>query len=102
MANNNKKKNGNNKNGSRQNRSAMDRARTMAISGNTNKKKGSRRDFWRGVKQEMSKVVWPTRQELASYSVIVIVTCAAFALFFWAVDTGFLALLKAILGITLS
>lgn len=96
-----KKSGGNNKNGKKTD-SAMDRARKAAISGNTRKKKGSRLEFWKGVKLEMSKVVWPTRKELASYSVVVIVTCAVFALGFWAVDTGFLAMLKALLNITLS
>ena len=50
----------------------------------------------------MSKVVWPTRKELGAFTVVVICTCAVFALGFWAVDSGFLAILKAILGVTLS
>jgi len=60
------------------------------------------KEYWKGVKLEMSKVVWPTRQELGSYTVVVVLTCAAFALGFWAIDTGVLAALRAVLGITLS
>ncbi len=61
----------------------------------------SRRDYWKGVKREMGKVVWPTRKELGSYTVVVIATCALFALGFWLIDTGWLSLLKAALGVTL-
>lgn len=65
------------------------------------KKRGSLKDYFKGVKLEMKKVVWPTKQELGSYTIVVLVTCAAFAVVFWAVDTGFLAALKGLLGITM-
>lgn len=65
------------------------------------KKKGSLKDYFKGVKLEMKKVVWPTKQELGSYTVVVLVTCAVFAVAFWAIDTGFLAALKGLLGITM-
>ena len=42
------------------------------------------------------------KKETVSYTAVVIVVCALFALFFWAVDTGVLAALKATLGVTLS
>lgn len=54
------------------------------------------KEYFRGVKVEMKKVVWPTRKELCSYTVIVVSTCAAFALVFWGVDSGVLAGIKAI------
>ncbi|MEG0829677.1 MAG: preprotein translocase subunit SecE [Anaerovoracaceae bacterium] len=65
------------------------------------KKKGSIKDYFKGVKLEMKKVVWPTKHELGSYTVVVLATCAAFAIAFWAIDTGFLALLRAALGINM-
>lgn len=58
-------------------------------------------DYFRGVRTEMKKVVWPTKKELGSYTAVVLVVCAFFALAFWAVDSGFLALLKAVLNIEL-
>lgn len=67
----------------------------------TPKKKGSIKDYFKGVKLEMKKVVWPTKKELGSYTVVVFVTCAVFAAAFWAIDTGFLAALKGILGINM-
>ena len=50
----------------------------------------------------MKKVVWPTKKEVTSYTAVVIATCAIFALGFWLIDTGVLAALKAVLGVTLN
>ncbi len=51
------------------------------------------RGYFTGVKQEMAKVVWPTRAELTKGH------CSCFgvyffSLLFWGMDTGFLAVLK--------
>ena len=43
-------------------------------------------EYFRGVRTEMKKVVWPTKKELGSYTAVVLVVCAFFALAFWAVD----------------
>ena len=66
------------------------------------KKKGGLISYLRGVRQELRKVVWPTREELTTDTVVVIGTVIFFAVAFWLIDTGFLAALKGILGITLS
>ncbi len=66
------------------------------------KKKFGFGEYFKGVKIEMKKVIWPTRKETTSYTVVVILTCALFALGFWLFDTGGLAALKAVLGITLA
>lgn len=65
------------------------------------KKRASLGEFFKGVKTEMKKVVWPTKKELVSYTAVVIMTCAVFALGFWLVDTGVLVALREILGVTL-
>ena len=54
------------------------------------------KEYFKGVKLEMKKVVWPTRNELGAYTAVVLATCAAFALVFWGVDSGVLAAIKAI------
>jgi len=69
---------------------------------NKGKKNESNIGYFAGVKRELSKVVWPTKQELISYTVVVIVTCFVFAMGFWLMDLGILEALKQILGITLS
>ncbi len=58
-------------------------------------------EYFRGIKTEMKKVVWPTRKELGSYTMVVLFTCAFFAVGFWIVDLGVISALKALLGISL-
>ena len=69
---------------------------------NKKEKKGGLLAYFRGVRQELRKVVWPTREELTTDTVVVIGCVIFFAVAFWLIDTGFLAALKGILGITLS
>lgn len=66
------------------------------------KKKAGIGEYFKGVRLEMKKVVWPTRKETISYTAVVIVCCAIFALGFWLIDTGVLAALKHVLNITLA
>ncbi|MGI6257877.1 MAG: preprotein translocase subunit SecE [Anaerovoracaceae bacterium] len=63
------------------------------------REKRNLKEYFKGVRIEMKKVVWPTRKELGAYTAVVFVTCAFFALAFWAIDSGFLAILKGLLGI---
>ena len=71
------------------------RQRAMAASAQK-RKRGSIKEHFKGVKLEMKKVVWPTKKELGSFTAIVLATCAAFAVVFWAVDTGVLAAIRAV------
>lgn len=54
------------------------------------------KDYVRGVVSELKKVTWPTKKETSKYMAVVIGVCAAFALLFWIIDTGILALLGLI------
>jgi len=65
------------------------------------KKKKSFGEWFNGIKIEMKKVVWPTKKDVMSHTAVVIIVCALFALGFWLIDTGVLAGLKAVLGVTL-
>ena len=78
---------------------AQDRAEKRQKNKNKPKEKrekGRWKEYFRGVKLEMRKVVWPTRQELGSYTAVVLAGCAAFALLFWGIDSAVLAGIKAI------
>ena len=44
------------------------------------------RDYIDDLKKEMRMVSWPTRDQVVSTTVVVIVAVFAFALYFWAVD----------------
>lgn len=65
------------------------------------KPKVSLRDYFKGIKTEVKKVVWPTRKEVVSYTGVVLLTCFALGLGIWIVDSGFLAALKYVLNISL-
>ena len=99
----------NNNNGSNQNKSREDLAKATAKASakkrqNSKKegKKGGLIAYLKGVRQEFRKVVWPTREELTTDTIVVFACVIFFAVAFWLIDTGFLAALKGILGITLS
>ncbi|WP_027400058.1 preprotein translocase subunit SecE [Anaerovorax odorimutans] len=64
------------------------------------KPKVSLRDYFKGIKTETKKVIWPTKKELVSYTGVVIFTCAIFGVGIWAVDSAFLAALKVVLNIS--
>lgn len=91
------------KNGKKKTTSTMDRAQKIAndrkkkkSQPNKPREKGKIKEYFKGVKLEMKKVVWPTKKELGSFTVVVLCTCAAFALLFWGLDSGTLAAIKAI------
>jgi preprotein translocase subunit SecE len=54
-------------------------------------------NFFNDVTKEMGKVTWPTRDELAESTKIVIIVCVLISVFTWGVDTLLSAALKAIL-----
>ncbi len=65
------------------------------------KKKGLG-EYFKGVRKELSKVVWPTKKELGAYMAVVIATCAVTALILWLVDAGFLAVVSKLIGVKLT
>lgn len=56
------------------------------------------KQFIHDVRSEMSKVVWPTRQDVISTTVVVLITVAFFGLFFLLTDTTFSYLETAVLN----
>lgn len=44
--------------------------------------------FFKGVKSEMEKTSWPTKEELFKYTIIVVSTVIFFLVFFYALDIG--------------
>ena len=66
-----------------------------------NRKKMDIKGYFKGIRTETKKVVWPTRKELLSYTGVVVFTCFAFGLGIWLVDSLFLGALKLLLNISL-
>ena len=65
-------------------------------------RKGGLREYFKGVKIETKKVVWPTRKELVSYTIVVFIACAFFGLFLWGVDSGFLAIIREVFNVSMN
>jgi preprotein translocase subunit SecE len=82
-------------------KSALAKAKSQAVNRKDapQKKKGGLREYLRGVKIETKKVVWPTRQELVSYTITVLIACVFFGLLIWGLDSAFLAGIKEVLSI---
>ncbi|MDR0886850.1 MAG: preprotein translocase subunit SecE [Clostridiales Family XIII bacterium] len=64
-------------------------------------KSGGLKEYFKGVKTETKKVVWPTRKELTSYTIVVLVACVFFGLVIWGLDSAFLAALRELLKINI-
>lgn len=56
-------------------------------------------DYFRNVKTEVKKVIWPTRHELVSFTGVVLFTCAVFTVGIWIVDSIFSTILQAVFKI---
>lgn len=48
----------------------------------------NKESFFQGVKSEVEKTSWPTKEELFKYTVIVVATVIFFMVFFWVLDVG--------------
>ena len=52
--------------------------------------------YVREAKDELKKVTWPTRDEVTSFTMVVVVALLAISIFLWAVDTGLMYLIKTV------
>jgi len=53
------------------------------------KTKGNLSRFFRDLKSELKKVIWPTRPQVINYTVTVIATCLVVGAIVWLADFGF-------------
>jgi preprotein translocase subunit SecE len=65
------------------------------------KRKNALLEYLKGVRVETKKVVWPTRKETVSYTIVVLIACAFFGLFLWGVDSGFLAIIREVFNVSM-
>ena len=56
-------------------------------------------EFFRQVRAETAKVVWPTRRETMMTALMVVIMTTILGLFFFGVDSAFAALVQALLGL---
>lgn len=53
--------------------------------------------FFKDSRDELKKVTWPDRDEVTSFTVVVIVALCVISVFLWLVDTGLMALIKVVI-----
>ena len=56
-------------------------------------------EFFRQVRAETGKVVWPTRRETMMTALMVVVMTSLLGLFFFGVDSAFSALVRGLLSL---
>ena len=56
-------------------------------------------EFFRQVRAETAKVVWPTRRETMTTGLMVVILTSILAIFFFIVDYGFSTLVRALLSL---
>ncbi len=54
-------------------------------------------DFVRESKEELKKVTWPDRDEVTSFTVVVIVAVVLVSVFLWFVDNFLMMIIKAVM-----
>lgn len=77
-------------------------AKKPAKKADPNKKPGPLKrlkNYLGDVRSEMKRVVWPTKDELRSYSIAIIIMLIVFGLVIWLVDSGIVGILVAYTGL---
>jgi preprotein translocase subunit SecE len=69
----------------------------MAANSSNTKRKGTIKDFFKGVITELKKVHWPSRKQVSVYTGVVIVTVLLVAVVVSAVDFGLSSLLGLVI-----
>jgi preprotein translocase subunit SecE len=75
-----------------------DKKKSALAAARANQNRTTLKEYFRGVRVEMKKVVWPTPRELMSYTWTVVFTCFAFGVIFWVADSAFMQALQLALG----
>lgn len=73
----------------------------MTANANVSKSTGGKRSlvrYFKDVKNELKKVIWPTREQLVNNTVTVLLTCLVIGALIWIVDSGLANVLKVVLG----
>ena len=53
--------------------------------------------FFRESKEELNKVTWPNREEVTSFTIVVVVTVVVISVFLWVIDSGLMFLIKMVM-----
>ena len=81
-------------------RTAPPAAATRKAAVQERRKRTGARQFLKEVRQELRQVDWPTRRELISYSIVVLVTLTVLTAFVFALDSVFTRFVFDVLGVS--
>jgi|ADurb_Total_1013_FD_contig_31_578416_length_894_multi_4_in_0_out_0_1 preprotein translocase subunit SecE len=73
-------------------------SKTTAKSKKTSKKQNRLVKYFKDLKSEFKKVVWPSKQKVFNNTTVVVVSMTACGLVIWAIDTGLTQLLALIIS----
>ena len=82
-----------------QRKAAAPRPQVRPVGAPAKRERTKPRQFVREVSSELGKVAWPTRQEVVSYSVVVIVSVIVIAAVIFAMDFVFAKAVLALFGV---
>ena len=74
------------------------RAEVQSLPGAKRPERTGARQFMREVRGELKRVAWPSRKEVASYSLVVLVSVSLITVFIFALDQVFGQLILRIFG----
>ena len=66
---------------------------------NEEKSKGGLKKYFKELRAELKKVVWPTRQQVVNNTGVVLVVMSVVGLFLFAVDTGLSYAISKLIGL---
>lgn len=55
-------------------------------------------NFVKEAKEELRKVTWPDRDEVTSFTIVVVITVIIISIFLWFIDTALMKLIKVVMG----
>ncbi len=55
-------------------------------------------NFVKGAKEELRKVTWPDRDEVTSFTIVVVITVIIISVFLWFIDTALMKLIQIVMG----
>jgi preprotein translocase subunit SecE len=82
-----------------QRKAAAPRPQPRAAGPTARRERTKPRDFFREVVAELRKVAWPTRQEVAAYSLVVLVSVVVIAAVIFVMDFVFTKAVLALFGV---
>ena len=54
--------------------------------------------FFSESKEEFKKITWPKRDEVTSYTIVVLITIIVLALFLWLIDSALMMLIQKVMN----